>query len=32
MNPVYAIAVFNDNGFVKFTEDLTNNRVKILPD
>jgi Cu-Zn family superoxide dismutase len=29
--PVYAIAVFNDNikGYVKFTEDLTNNMVKI---
>lgn len=29
--PVYAIAVFNDtnNGYVKFSEDLTNNRVKI---
>lgn len=29
--PVYAIAVFNDSikGYVKFSEDLTNNRVKI---
>ena len=29
--PVYAIAVFNDSikGTVKFSEDLTNNRVKI---
>jgi Cu-Zn family superoxide dismutase len=30
--PVYAIAVFNDDrikGYVKFSEDLTNNRVKI---
>ena len=29
--PIYAIAVFNDDikGFVKFTEDLTYNRVKI---
>ena len=29
--PVYAIAVFNDkiNGTVKFSEDLTNNRIKI---
>lgn len=30
-NPIYAIAVFNDrvNGYVKFSEDLTNNMVKI---
>jgi len=29
--PVYAIAVFNDSikGYVKFSEDLTNNKVKI---
>ena len=29
--PIYAIAVFNDKikGSVLFTEDLTNNRVKI---
>lgn len=29
--PVYAIAVFNDGiqGYVKFSEDLTNNIVKI---
>ena len=29
--PIYAIAVFNDDikGHVKFSEDLTNNRVKI---
>lgn len=29
--PVYAIAVFNDSikGYVKFSEDLTNNRIKI---
>jgi Cu-Zn family superoxide dismutase len=28
MKPVYAIAVFN-HGYVKFTEDLKNNRIKI---
>ena len=30
-NPIYAIAVFNGrvNGYVKFSEDLTNNMVKI---
>ena len=29
--PIYEIAVFNDKikGYVLFTEDLTNNRVKI---
>jgi len=29
--PIYAIAVFNDNikGNIKFTEDLTNNQIKI---